>query len=225
MGEGLLPLKYNPNIVMRDVTFGYGIGIQIPYTDDGKGAYAYTRTGVVCSCCAKDGRDRAPTQPTNHTNQPQLNTLLKTPQKTGNIQVPRPGEFSWGGGMSTNFWVSPTDDTVIVTMVQIMPFTEGAWVDWTDGCCLGVLVGVWCVCVEGWGHRSLPYPHTRGHTPRSPHTNPETKSNQHHKPKTTDLKFAVRDWAYRSIDAFAHKATQGGIAISPLATDEKVRLG
>ena len=39
MGEGLLPLKYNPQIVMRDVTFGYGIGIQIPYTDDGKGKH------------------------------------------------------------------------------------------------------------------------------------------------------------------------------------------
>lgn len=37
----------------------------------------------------------------------------------------RPGEYSWGGGMSTNFWCSPTDETVIVTMVQIIPFTEG----------------------------------------------------------------------------------------------------
>lgn len=28
--------------VMRDITFGYGIGIQIPYTDDGKGTRAAT---------------------------------------------------------------------------------------------------------------------------------------------------------------------------------------
>ncbi|GAB5036933.1 beta-lactamase [Nannochloropsis oceanica] len=58
--------------------------------------------------------------------------------------VPRLGEFSWGGGMSTNFWVSPQDKTVIVTMVQIMPYTQ-------------------------------------------------------------DLKFAAREWTYRSIDAFDMK--------------------
>ena len=39
--------------------------------------------------------------------------------------------------MSTNFWVSPMDKTVTVTMVQIMPYTEGRWV--------GGWLGAWVV--------------------------------------------------------------------------------
>ena len=35
--------------------------------------------------------------------------------------------------MSTNFWVSPQDKTVIVTMVQIMPYTQGRGQGGGDG--------------------------------------------------------------------------------------------
>ncbi|KAM3573584.1 hypothetical protein VYU27_004430 [Nannochloropsis oceanica] len=102
LGKEFYPLAYNPNILMSDISFGYGIGVQIPYAED-------ARSNMVLA-----------------------------------YGVPRLGEFSWGGGMSTNFWVSPQDKTVIVTMVQIMPYTQ-------------------------------------------------------------DLKFAAREWTYRSIDAFDMK--------------------
>ncbi|TFJ83009.1 hypothetical protein NSK_005697 [Nannochloropsis salina CCMP1776] len=60
--------------------------------------------------------------------------------------------------MSTNFWVSPADKTVVVAMVQIIPYTQ-------------------------------------------------------------DLKFAARDWTYRSIDAFKRRK-EDGFAV-PLALPEE----
>ena len=34
----------------------------------------------------------------------------------------RLGECGWGGAASTHYWVSPTDDLVVVAMEQTMPF-------------------------------------------------------------------------------------------------------
>ncbi len=31
------------------------------------------------------------------------------------------GEFMWGGAASTNFWVDPTEDLVVVFMTQLLP--------------------------------------------------------------------------------------------------------
>jgi DUF1365 family protein len=34
------------------------------------------------------------------------------------------GEVTWGGALSTNFYVSPKDETALVYMVQIKPYAE-----------------------------------------------------------------------------------------------------
>ena len=179
--------------------------------------------------------------------------------------MPRPGEYSWGGGMSTNFWVSPSDGSVIVTMVQIIPFTEGKGV---RACKFYVSrlsplarVGKYCLwgggsfgraghicdtlhpgvgkCVDGVVRQTTPSHHTPPtQQPPSPPTHPPIHPHiPPHPPTpliTSDLKFAVRDWTYRAMDAFAHKAagsSSGGIAIAPLAGggggpgQQKVRWG
>ncbi len=35
----------------------------------------------------------------------------------------RIGEYGWGGAASTHFWVSPTDDLIVITLEQVMPFS------------------------------------------------------------------------------------------------------
>jgi hypothetical protein len=56
-----------------------------------------------------------------------------------------------------------------------------------------------------------PAPHTLQLT-----TQTTTSPPKQNRVTRTDLKFAVRDWTYRAIDAYSKKASQGGIAISPL---------
>jgi CubicO group peptidase (beta-lactamase class C family) len=33
----------------------------------------------------------------------------------------RVGDYSWGGAATTHFWISPTDDLVVVALEQFMP--------------------------------------------------------------------------------------------------------
>src|SRR5262249_21163184 len=33
------------------------------------------------------------------------------------------GEYGWGGAASTHFWISPSQDLVVVALQQYMPFT------------------------------------------------------------------------------------------------------
>ncbi|MFK7768060.1 MAG: serine hydrolase domain-containing protein [Mariniblastus sp.] len=35
----------------------------------------------------------------------------------------RVGEYGWGGAASTHYWISPTDNVVVVTLEQIMPYS------------------------------------------------------------------------------------------------------
>ena len=96
----LLPLVYNPNIIIRDMTFGWYVTLN---TDIKAGTSLLLTFLYVTSVFFGASRGIGVGIPHNE------------PEN-----VPRPGEFTWGGGMSTNFWVSPSDRTVIVVMVSRM---------------------------------------------------------------------------------------------------------
>ena len=34
------------------------------------------------------------------------------------------GEYGWIGGASTEFWISPPDELVVITLAQHIPFSE-----------------------------------------------------------------------------------------------------
>jgi len=33
------------------------------------------------------------------------------------------GEYGWGGAASTHYWISPTDNLIVTTMEQVMPYS------------------------------------------------------------------------------------------------------
>ena len=35
------------------------------------------------------------------------------------------GEYSWGGAASTNFWIDPVNEMIIITYAQLMPSDHG----------------------------------------------------------------------------------------------------
>ncbi len=34
------------------------------------------------------------------------------------------GEYGWGGAASTHFWISPSDELVVVALTQYMPYSD-----------------------------------------------------------------------------------------------------
>ena len=48
-------------------------------------------------------------------------------QQTNWVPASRRGEYGWIGGTSTEFWISPQDELVTITLAQHMPFSDLSW--------------------------------------------------------------------------------------------------
>jgi len=48
-------------------------------------------------------------------------------QRTDWVSAAQLGEYGWLGGTSTEFWISPSDGLVAITLAQQMPFSDLSW--------------------------------------------------------------------------------------------------
>lgn len=92
------PPQNKKQTVMRDITFGYGVGIQIPYTDDGKGKQASEQPALAhaphrtAQCMTIDRDPRLPfphTHPSPY-NPPHTHTPSLRPSSHAHPPTPPP---------------------------------------------------------------------------------------------------------------------------------------